>query len=202
MNFLVSRMQPESSIALTISGDIFNLEGSRIIMLAVGPVREEIIAEVAMLPKNILVPTDLSDCADEALDYACELAQKLDATLHLLHVIGVPALGVPELGVAVTSSVIDSLIQDNQVALDKLASARRGNTRIGEVMLRTGDARDTIDEAAREVAADLIVMGTHGRHGISRALLGSITEAVIRTAPCPVLAVRANTTSHSHERAA
>ncbi len=155
-----------------------------------------------MLPKNILVPTDLSDCAEEALDYACELAQKLAATVHILHVIGVPALGVPELGVALTSSVVDSLIQDNQAALDKLATARRGNTRIGEVMLRTGDARDTIDQAAKEVAADLIVMGTHGRHGISRALLGSITEAVIRTAPCPVLAVRANTTSHSHERAA
>jgi universal stress protein A len=155
-----------------------------------------------MLPKNILVPTDLSDCAEEALDYACEFAQKLGATVHLLHVIGVPMLGVPELGVAVTSSVLDSLIQDNMAALDKLATARRGTTRIGEVMLRTGDARDTIDFAAKEVGADLIVMGTHGRRGVTRALLGSITEAVIRTAPCPVLAVRANTTSHSHERAA
>ena len=58
------------------------------------------------------------------------------------------------------------------------------------------------DRMAKEVGADLIVMGTHGRRGVSRALLGSITEAVIRTAPCPVLAVRANTTSYSHEHAA
>jgi nucleotide-binding universal stress UspA family protein len=155
-----------------------------------------------MLPKNILVPTDLSDNAEEALDYACELAQKLDATVHVLHVIGVPSLGVPELGVAVTSSVVDSLIQDAQAAVDKLCDARRGRVRLGETMLRTGDARDTILQAAKEVEAELIVMGTHGRRGVSRALLGSITEAVIRTAPCPVLAVRANTTSHSHERAA
>jgi len=136
-----------------------------------------------MLPKNILVPTDLSDGAEEALDYACELAQKLDATLHIVHVIGVPALGVPELGVAITSSVVDSLIHDDQAALDKLAAARRGPTKIGEVLLRSGDARDTIDQVAKEVSADLIVMATHGRRGLSRALLGSITEAVIRTAP-------------------
>jgi len=155
-----------------------------------------------MLPKNILVPTDLSEGAEEALDYACELAVRLDATVHILHVIGVPALGVPELGVAVTSSVVDSLIQDNQVAIDKLADARRNTVKIGDVILRTGDARDTIEQAAKEVSADLIVMATHGRRGVSRALLGSITEAVIRTAPCPVLAVRAHTTSHSHERAA
>jgi nucleotide-binding universal stress UspA family protein len=155
-----------------------------------------------MLPKNILVPTDLSEGAEEALDYACELAARLDATVHLLHVIGVPALGVPELGVAITSSVVDSLIQDNQVALDKLADSRRMHVKIGEVILRTGDARDTIDQAAKDVGADLIVMGTHGRRGVSRALLGSVTEAVIRTAPCPVLAVRAHTTSHSREHAA
>jgi universal stress protein A len=172
------------------------------IVARVGPDREEIIARGPMLPKNILVPTDLSDGAEEALDYACELAQKLDATLHIVHVIGVPALGVPELGVAITSSVVDSLIHDDQAALDKLAAARRGPTKIGEVLLRSGEARDTIDQVAKEVSADLIVMATHGRRGLSRALLGSITEAVIRTAPCPVLAVRANTTLHSHEHAA
>jgi nucleotide-binding universal stress UspA family protein len=163
---------------------------------------KKLLREAPKLPKNILVPTDLSDGAEEALDYACELAQRLDATVHILHVIGVPAMGVPELGMAMTGSVVDSLIQEDQAVLDKLARARRGPTKIGDVLLRSGDARDTIDQVAMEVSADLIVMGTHGRRGMSRALLGSITEAVIRTARCPVLAVRANTTLHSHEHAA
>ncbi len=157
-----------------------------------------------MLPKNILVPTDLSEGAEEALDYACELATMFGAKLHLVNVIGSPALGVPELGVALTSTVIDQIIHDNQQALDKLAETKKCSANIGEVLLRTGDARDVINQAAKEVHADLIVMGTHGRRGVSRALLGSVTESVVRTAPCPVLTVRAHTTVHpgNHEAAA
>ena len=155
-----------------------------------------------MLPKSILVPTDLSDGAEEALDYALELAAKVGATVHLLNVIGIPALGVPELGVALTSSVIDSMIRDNQVALEKLADRKRGPAVIGEVLLRTGDARDMICQAAKELHADMIVMGTHGRRGISRALLGSVTESVVRQSPCPVLTVRPHTTGRHDEAAA
>lgn len=143
-----------------------------------------------MLPKEILVPTDLSEGAETALDYACDLATPLGARVHLLHVIGIPVLGVPELGVALTSTVIDSLIQDNQAALDKIAEAKAATTTIGQVLLKTGDARDVINQTAKELQIDLIVMGTHGRRGVSRALLGSVTETVVRSAPCPVLAVR------------
>ena len=57
-------------------------------------------------------------------------------------------------------------------------------------MLRTGDARDVIIRACEEINADLIVMGTHGRRGVSRALLGSVAESIVRTAPCPVLTIR------------
>jgi nucleotide-binding universal stress UspA family protein len=57
-------------------------------------------------------------------------------------------------------------------------------------MLRTGDARDVIVDVAKEIGADLIVMGTHGRRGVRRALLGSIAEGVLRTAHCPVLTIR------------
>ncbi|MBA2541903.1 MAG: universal stress protein [Deltaproteobacteria bacterium] len=143
-----------------------------------------------MLPKNILVPTDLSDGAEAALDYACELATKLDATVHLVHVIAIPSLGVPELGVGITSAVIDQVIAENQTKLDSLVDARRDKTKFGQVLLRTGDARDVIEATTTDVNADLIVMGTHGRRGISRALLGSVAETVVRSAPCPVLTVR------------
>ena len=140
------------------------------------------------LPKTILVATDFSESAEYSLDYAVALAGKLDAKIHLLNAIGIPSLGVPELGVALTSTLIDSMVKASQTELDKLA-ARRPQAQI-ETMLRTGDARDVIVHAAEEVRADLIVMGTHGRRGVSRALLGSIAEGVVRTAPCPVLTIR------------
>lgn len=149
-----------------------------------------------MLPKNILVPTDLSDGAEEALDYACELARQFGATVHLINVIGIPVLGVPELGVALTSTVIDTMVRDNQTALEQLADRKRNLAPIGQILLRTGDARDVINQAAKELGADLIVMGTHGRRGVTRALLGSVTETVVRTAPCPVLTVRPHVLDH------
>src|SRR3954453_17581536 len=149
-----------------------------------------------MLPKTILVPTDLSEGAEEALDYACELASQFGATVHLLNVISIPALGVPELGVAMASSVIDSLIEDNRAALAALAAKKCVKAMIGQPLLRTGDARDVILSAAKELGVDLIVMGTHGRRGVSRALLGSVTETIVRTAPCPVLTIRPHTLHH------
>lgn len=155
-----------------------------------------------MLPKNILVPTDLSLHAEAAFEYACELALKLDATVHLVNVIGIPALGVPELGVAVTSTMIDSMIAENQQGLDALVARRKEGVQMGQVLMKTGDARDMIDEAAKEVSADLIVMGTHGRRGVSRALLGSIAESVVRTAPCPVLTIRSIDEKHRGRHAA
>lgn len=155
-----------------------------------------------MLPKNILVPTDLSLHAEAAFEYACELAVKLDATVHLVNVIGIPALGVPELGVAVTSAMIESMLADNQRALDALAARVPFGARIGQILMKTGDARDMIDQTAKEIGADLIVMGTHGRRGFSRALLGSTAEVVVRTAPCPVLTVRMKDQKHSGRHAA
>ena len=155
-----------------------------------------------MLPKTILVPTDLSEGAEQALDYACELAATLGATIHLVNVIGIPALGVPELGLAMTSTVIDQIMIENQTALDNLAEAKRCHAQIGQVMLKTGDAKDVINQTAKELGADLIVMSTHGRRGLSRALLGSVTETVVRTAPCPVLTVRVHDRAHRERDAA
>lgn len=155
-----------------------------------------------MLPKTILVPTDLSEGAEQALDYACELAAMLGATIHLVNVIGIPALGVPELGLAMTSTVIDQIMIDNQTALDKLAASKRCTSQIGQVMLKTGDAKDVINQTAKELGVDLIVMSTHGRRGLSRALLGSVTETVVRTAPCPVLTIHVQDQAHSDRDAA
>jgi nucleotide-binding universal stress UspA family protein len=154
-----------------------------------------------MLPKHILVPTDLSAGAEQALAYACELAGAIGAEIHLLNVIGIPAIGVPELGVAMTSAMIDQLVVDNQTALDELARTRC-TAPLGQVLIKAGDAREMINQTAKELGVDLIVMGTHGRRGISRALLGSVTEAVVRSAPCAVLTVRLTEVHDSDRRAA
>jgi len=142
------------------------------------------------LPTNILVPVDFSDYSEYALDYALGLAAKLGAKVNLVNVIGVPAMGVPELGVAISASLIDDLVKSNQAALDKLVEPRRKQANIDQVLLRTGDARDVILQACEELGIDLVIMGTHGRRGFSRALLGSVAEMVVRTAPCPVLTIR------------
>ena len=153
-----------------------------------------------MLPKNILVPTDLGEGAREVLAYACELARTLGAQVHLLNVVGIPSLGVPELGVALTSTMIDQLVVDNQTALDELAAACTAPR--GQVLIKSGDALDMINQTAGELGIDLIVMGTHGRRGLSRALLGSVAETVVRSAPCAVLTVRLHDAHDSHRDAA
>jgi nucleotide-binding universal stress UspA family protein len=117
-------------------------------------------------------------------------------------VIGIPVLGVPELGVALTTTMIDTLIADNQKALDQLATSKRSHARIGQTLLRTGDARDLINQAATELGVDLIVMGTHGRRGVTRVLMGSVAETVVRSAPCPVLTVRSHKPDNTDHKAA
>lgn len=142
---------------------------------------------VHMTPSNILVPTDFSDCAEHALDYASALGAKLGATVHLMNALGA---ALPELSVALTDAMIRNLERVHQERLDQLADPRRSQVAIGSTIVKSGDARDAIIEAAQELDADLIVIGTHGRRGVSRLVLGSVAEDVMRRAPCPVLLVR------------
>jgi len=140
-----------------------------------------------MTPTNILVPTDFSPCAEHALDYACALAPKLGAKLHIVNAIGE---ALPELAVALTDQMLASIRDSSTAALADLVEARRARVIFGEVRVVEGDARDAILQTAKTVHADLIVIGTHGRRGLSRFLLGSVAEDILRRAPCPVLAVR------------
>jgi nucleotide-binding universal stress UspA family protein len=142
------------------------------------------------LPRTILVPTDFSEYADHALAYAADLARPLDATIHLVHAISVGMAGLPELGVAYGAMMMESQTKAAQNALDTRAARYRDRASLAPVRIEIGDPRDVIDSIAAAIDADLIVMGTHGRRGIRRVLLGSVAEAVVRSAPCPVLTVR------------
>jgi nucleotide-binding universal stress UspA family protein len=136
---------------------------------------------------RILVPTDFSQGADDALEYARTLGARVGASLHLLHVIHEPLLAE---GLAAEAN-IDAAPLRNEEAIDAakagLASRAPGTASCECVV---GDTAGNIVAYASRLNADLIVMGTNGRTGIAHLLLGSVAEHVVRTAPCPVMTVR------------
>jgi len=142
------------------------------------------------IPKTILVPIDFSAGSTAALEYAIGLASRLDAKIHLLNVIGVQALGA-EYGMPVAASTVELLLDANEQQLAKLIAANKDKASFAAPVREGGDPRTTIEAVVNRLGADLVVMGTHGRRGLKRILLGSVAEMVVRTSPCPVLLVRA-----------
>jgi nucleotide-binding universal stress UspA family protein len=139
--------------------------------------------------KRILVPHDFSPTADNALAFALDLAAKLGAGVTVMHAYEYPMLSYPE-GPALTADLVLEIEKAARVALDGVVSrARRPGIEM-DSSLRQGPAWAEILASAKEAGADLIVIGTHGRRGLSRALLGSVAEKVVRTAACPVLTIR------------
>jgi nucleotide-binding universal stress UspA family protein len=142
--------------------------------------------------KRILVPTDFSITSHEAVAYAAALAGRFDATIHLIHVLHDPlaSQGGWEFYIPETSEARERRHKDAKDRLWQIASPHvSAGVRI-TTEARFGSPADEIVAAATAYGSDLVVMGTHGRSGLPHLLLGSIAERVIRTAPCPVLAVR------------
>jgi nucleotide-binding universal stress UspA family protein len=147
------------------------------------------------LIRHILVPHDFSETADKALAYALTLAEKLGSRVTVLHVYEIPAYPFPE-GPAMTIPMAAELEKASATALEAVvARSQRPGMKL-ETQLRQGAPWREIDEGARELKADLVVMATHGRKGLARALLGSVAEKVVRTAPCPVLTVHPDEGAH------
>jgi nucleotide-binding universal stress UspA family protein len=135
--------------------------------------------------ETILAPTDGSDQADAAIDYAAKLAAAHDATLHLLYVADTNRDSVTMLG----TEVVDALEHEGERIIEKAADRIAPHVDIVEAV-ETGDPVDTILNYADVVDADLIVMGTQGRRGVDRYLLGSTTERVVRLSDIPVLTLQ------------
>lgn len=143
------------------------------------------------LPKTILVPIDFGDASTAALDYAVDLAERLDAKVFVLHSFEIPIVGFPDGVMPANAELTSQVIARSEKALAD-ARARHATRKVPlTTLLEQGDAREVILAKAKELGADLLVLGTHGRRGIARALLGSVTETVVRTSPIPVLTVRA-----------
>ena len=146
--------------------------------------------------RKILVPVDFSENSRTALDCAAAVARQTGAGLDVIHVWQMPSFLPPDMLVVAEQHVaLGTLLQKNaELELSKLVTlaAERGIT-ISERRVTMGVASEVIVEVAKAEAYDLIVMATHGRSGLSHALLGSVAERVVRHAPRPVLTVRGNT---------
>ena len=162
---------------------------------------------------NILFPTDGSEAADAALDHAVDHARNYDATLHVLFVaqdeFGPSGMihsehdDVEQSDMVGEHEEMQSSGMTNEESDPLEAIAEQGEAIVSEVAESVGDsvpvetavlsgnAYERILDYADEEGADLVVMGTHGRTGVDRSLLGSVTEKVVRTADIPVLTVRA-----------
>jgi universal stress protein A len=140
-------------------------------------------------PKNILVPIDFSEASEKAATAACALAVKTGATVHLLHAYVIPVESVG-LALTVSEQYVEQFVKESRAQLLELSAKLCPQASMGPVLVESGDPRDVITHKARDLNAELIVMGTHGRRGLSRALMGSVAESVVRTAHCSVLVVR------------
>jgi universal stress protein A len=135
--------------------------------------------------KHILVAIDYSDCAFHALDVAADLAKSQNAAFDILTVID-PLQADPY---GAIQPWLVALNQDAVKLLDDSSAAMQREGLTVRKKLLDGPPAVTIVEYARKISADLIVIGSHGRKGLSRMMLGSVAESVMRDASCPVLVV-------------
>jgi universal stress protein A len=144
-----------------------------------------------MAAKTIYLGTDFSPASERAFDEALAMAKLRGAELVIGHVIPTPGLlgyGVGGVALAVETRIREGMEND-------LEALRRKAERAGisaRIEILTGSPHDALAEAAEKAHAELMVVGTHGRTGISRMVMGSVAARLVCTAPCPVLTVRDN----------
>ncbi|MCC7211291.1 MAG: universal stress protein [Candidatus Brocadia sp.] len=140
--------------------------------------------------KNILCPVDYSVYSEMALTYAIEFAEKYHAKLYLMHVLDIRVYDInnPDL---YDINIVDeeTLAKLRERLLRCVTEDTRGKIAV-EALIIQGVPFTEIIKASKEYKIDLIVIGTHGRTGISHAIMGSVAEKVVRKAPCPVLTIR------------
>jgi len=139
----------------------------------------------------IVVPTDFSEHSLAALDFAVGLADKYDAKLEVVFV-NEPGLSISDMAwVGVDERAMDDKkIKESRRHIEEIILERIPVDVAADAEIIHGEAVSKIIEFAEDVNADLIVMATHGRTGVSHVLLGSVAEQVVRKAPCPVLTLK------------
>lgn len=142
--------------------------------------------------ERVLVPIDFSEFSKMALSYGCEIARRFDAEVHLLHVVQDTYPMIPEAGALLPSAqdYFSELTRSAERDLQTLPSQEDLTGLRVKRCVTSGVPFLEIIRYAREIEADLIVIGTHGRTGLTHVLMGSVAELVVRKAPCPVLTTR------------
>jgi universal stress protein A len=140
---------------------------------------------------KVLFPTDLSETAAEAQLYACALAEQFGAELHVLSVMQDVALMSPDPNIpwVIPASSLDEVRESLETTLANVPDATWSAGRLVQRVIRMGTPYVEITRYAEEQEIDVIVIGTHGRTGLTHLLLGSTAEKIVRKAPCPVLTV-------------
>ncbi len=152
---------------------------------------------MALPYKKILCPIDFEDNSMAALESATEIARREGGTVYLLHI--VPKLVQP-MGMPMETDLYQVQEQAARTKLNEIARERLQGV-AHELITCVGDPGPSILKTQRQLGADLIVAGTHGRRGLSRLFLGSVAEHVIREASCPVLTVHAPAAEGEHASA-
>ena len=147
------------------------------------------------LPRTILVAVDDSEASERAYDYALGFAERLGASLLVVHAFELPVFSVPvaDASYVASASTASKMMEAGQQILDRLIARRPEASVPVRQSLREGSVWKEILACAEQEGADLLVLGTHGRTGLGRFLHGSVAEHVVREARLPVLVI------HEHD---
>jgi nucleotide-binding universal stress UspA family protein len=140
--------------------------------------------------RRILVPTDFTETSEHAVDWALGVAAKVGGKVTVMHAYELPIIGFPDGTIIATPTIASHIADGSRAALDATVKRIAARGVSVESVLKEGIIYEEINAVAEAMDADLIVIGTHGRRGLARALLGSVAENVIRTATRPVVTIR------------
>lgn len=150
--------------------------------------------------KHILVPTDFGETSQHALDVAVSLAEIFEAQVTVLHASWVPPTAYSPYTLGIYWPTDDMALAAKEELQVELARVKKRYPKIDGLVV-TIEPLDAILAIAKERGIDLIVMGTHGRRGLSRVLLGSVAEKIVRLSPVPVLTVSGKADQAAKEQA-
>lgn len=137
---------------------------------------------------DICLPTDGSAGMDRVIEHAVSLARTHDATIHAVYVVNTASLSNLPLEASM-DAVSQSLHEEGAAAIQEVERLVPDDVALETTTVEGSPAREIVDHATRS-GCDIVVMGTHGRSGVDRLLLGSVAERVVRSSPIPVLSVR------------
>ena len=140
--------------------------------------------------KHIVVGTDFSAVADKAVDFAMDMAAQVGAQVSLVHAYELPMYSFPDSVMVSSPEAAQKITSDALAHLDAAIDKRKDLGISIKSVLRMGPPWEELNGVAVEGNADIIVVGTHGRRGFSRVMLGSVAERMVRTAVRPVVVVR------------